>query len=97
MPLTNKEEFQAWVQLPQTREFLSILRSAQVRMMEAWGSGQIWSEAQQAQAVLLGGLARLRFSEADQDDGPKVATIEDLANLNLSEEITDGQENPQQR
>lgn len=84
MGLTSQEGFQAWVDRKDTKEFLSILRSAQSRMMEAWGSGRIWSPEQQAQAVLLGELGRLRFSEAEQDDGPKAATIQDLAGLNLS-------------
>ena len=91
MSLTNPEEFLAWRDSPLTKEFLALLRKKQCSMMERWGSGTIWSEAQQAQAVLLGELARLRFSEADQDDGPRGATIEDLAGLDLSDGNMAGQ------
>lgn len=93
MSLTNPEEFLAWRDSPLTQEFLGLLRKRQLSMMEAWGSGTAWTETQQGQAVLLGELARLRFSEADQDVGPRGATIEDLAGLDLSppvEEEDDG-------
>lgn len=85
MSLTNRAAFLEWRDQPRTQEFLKLLRAKQCRMMEAWGSGTAWAAEQQAQAVLLGELARLRFSEDDQDDGPRGATIEDLAQLELKE------------
>ena len=85
--LTTREGFQAWVDRKETQEFLALLRSKQLRMMEEWGSGRTWEAEQQAQAVLLGQLARLRFNEADQDDGPRGATIEDLAGLDLIDAV----------
>ncbi len=86
MSLTNKADFLEWRDHPLTQEFLGLLRAKQCRMMEAWGSGTAWAAEQQAQAVLLGQLARLRFSEADQDEH-RGATIQDLAGL----EIEDGE------
>lgn len=87
MPLTNPEDFQAWRHSPLTVEFLALLRNRQVRLMEAWGRGMVDLPETQAQAVLLGQLSRLRFSESQQEDGALSATIEDLAGLELEEKI----------
>lgn len=86
MGLKNKEEFQAWVESPLTKEFLGLLRARQLRLMEEWGSGREQPAEKQAQAVLLGLLSRVRFRDSDRpEDSPMAATIEDLAGLELSE------------
>lgn len=89
MSLTSPEEFQGWRDHPLTKEFLGLLLKRQRRLMEGWGSGRTMSAEEQAQAVLLGQLGRLRFSETEQDEGPRGATITDLAEL---EEQDDGKE-----
>ena len=91
MSLTNKDQFQAWVESPPTQEFLGFLKAAQVRLMEEWGNrGVSLPPETQAQAVLLGQLSRVCFRDSDRpEDSPLAATIEDLAQLKL-EETTDG-------
>lgn len=86
--ITDPAEFRLWLDNPATQEFLGLLRSRQVRLMEAWAKGAVDLPEVQAQAVLLGQLSRLRFSESQQDDGALAATIEDLADLDLSTEET---------
>ena len=91
MTILEREEFQAWKASPVTAEFLSLLAARQQALMAAWGSGSPLTPEQQAQAVILGQLARIRFSEADQrENEPRAATIEDLAGIEVNNgEVSD--------
>ncbi len=84
MPLTQREDFLAWRDQPQTQEFLALLRDRQQSLMERWALGHQMLPQEQAEATTLGELARLRFSEADQVE-PWGMTIEKLTGLDLSE------------
>ena len=84
MPLTDPETFKAWAESPLTQEFLGLLGRRQRSLEEAWGRGRSLSAEQQAQAVLLGKLSRLRYDDDPEDDA---ASIRDLAGL---EEIENG-------
>ena len=83
MQITNPEEFSQWLANPLTQEFLGLLKARHLRLTEAWGAGRQLTAEEQAQAVLLGQLARLRFSS----DGDEVAaSIEDLAGIEKEDE-----------
>ena len=83
MSLTDRDQFRAWMDLPPTKEFFSLLRQKQVGLMERWAEGSAVTPEEQSQAVLLGQLARLRFDESEQDGiGMRAATIEELTKEN---------------
>lgn len=61
--LSNRDEFQAWKESPQTKEFLTFLRDRQSDLTAGWGRGLPMTPEQQGQAVLLGQLAECRWSD----------------------------------
>ena len=81
MKITDREAFQAWADLPLTREFLALLTARQDRLAQRWAQGVSMEAELQAQAVVLGRLSRLRFSDDGDENGPICATIADLAGL----------------
>lgn len=65
--LSSPEEFLAWKEHPATQEYLTFLKDRQSDLKEAWGRGLSTTPEQQAQAVLLGQMVDLRWSDlADQ-------------------------------
>ncbi len=84
MPLTDREDFNQWVQSPLTAEFLTLLRRHQMDLLEAWGRGRSMTAEEQGKAILLGQLAALRFRR--DDCGPGEGSIEELLNANWSED-----------
>jgi hypothetical protein len=72
MTILEPEEFQRWKDSPLTQEFLSLLKARQQNLMEAWGRGQPVSPEQQAQAVILGQLAQVRFEDVQDMAGVEV-------------------------
>jgi hypothetical protein len=69
MTIRTEEGFQAWKDSPLTREFLQFLKDRQRSLMEAWGRGKSLNPEHQAQAVLLGQLAEIRWPDvAEQYD-----------------------------
>lgn len=90
--LNSPEGFQAWKDSPATQEFLGLLGQRQRDLMAAWGRGASLTPEQQAQAVLLGQLSRIRFREEGRSEGEQpAASIEDLAGLTFAEGDEDGQ------
>ena len=80
MTLQDRETFQAWVESPLTREFLSLLEAKHRHLKDKWGSGWVLSPEEQAQAVLLGQLARICHSDGDdKGGGARPASIMDFA------------------
>jgi hypothetical protein len=69
MQILEEAEFQRWKDNPLTREFLSLLGKRQLNLMEAWGRGQPMAPEQQAQAVILGQLAQVRFEDVQEMAG----------------------------
>lgn len=61
--LTDKEAFQEWINSPLTLEWIKYLKDRQQALMEAWSQGSMTSPEEQAQAVLLGQLARIRSED----------------------------------
>ena len=66
MTIRTEEGFQAWKDSPLTREYLQFLRDRQADLMRAWGEGKSLSPEHQAQAVLLGQLAGIRWHDVAQ-------------------------------
>ena len=64
--LLDPEEFQRWKDCPLTQCFLNYLRDRQSDLMLAWGRGLVVLPEEQAQAVVLGQLAEIRFEDIEQ-------------------------------
>jgi hypothetical protein len=73
MTILEAEEFQRWKDNPLTREFLSLLAQRQPALTEAWGRGVQMAPEQQAQAVILGQLAQVRFEDVQEMAGVEVS------------------------
>lgn len=69
--LSSPEEFLAWKEHPATQEYLTFLKDRQSDLKEAWGRGLSMTPEQQAQAVLLGQLVGLRWSDLAEQYGWK--------------------------
>ncbi len=90
MPLSDPDQFQAWMESPLTKEFLSLLDKNHSHLTRAWGRGRVMTEWEQSRAQTLLQLAYLKHSRAQCDEGE--ASIEELmgAEWPEPEETKDG-------
>jgi hypothetical protein len=72
MTIRTEEGFQAWKDSPLTREYLQFLRDRQAALMRAWAEGKSLTPEHQAQAVLLGQLAEIRWHDVAEQYGIEV-------------------------
>lgn len=75
MQILEEAEFQRWKDNPLTQEFLSILGDRQQHLLEAWGRGQPMRAEAQAQAVILGQLAQVRFEDVQEMAGVEAKDV----------------------
>jgi hypothetical protein len=69
MQILDQAEFQRWKDNPLTQEFLALLGDRQRNLLEAWGRGKFLGAEAQAQAVILGQLAQVRFEDVQEMAG----------------------------
>jgi hypothetical protein len=69
MEILERAEFQRWRDQPLTHQFLKVLGMRRDNLATAWSQGQPLTPEQQAQAVLLGRLAEVRFEDVAEMAG----------------------------